>query len=718
MKFKLLLVFSFLFLINSFATEPFKPTYTATPPKIDGILDDAVWKNSLSVTGFKTFIPDFGKDLSEDTRVYLAYDKENIYFAFKCYDREPDKIKASLTSRDNIRPEDWVCINLDSFNDQQGLYCFYVNPLGVQADAKFTGNYEDEGIDLVWYSAGKIDPDGYTVEIQIPLKSIRYADTNPVQMAVFLERKISRRAEQGSIPHLDPDKGYAFMTQLQPMYYYDVEHYSLFEVLPALTFGQKYKHSAGKLKVNEVNRDASLTLKYGLTSDLILDGTYNPDFSQVEADAGQVDINLRYGLFYAEKRPFFLEGRENFWVAGTGITELDPVGYIVHTRTINNPITGVKLSGKLDKNNVLAAIYAVDEKIDVNPGESRYSHFPIVRYKHTFSDESFLGAILSSREDKNIYNRVAGFDGFIRLTKSSLVEFNGLYSNSKSPVSDVTNGYSYGIKYGLDTRDYELQFTVKDVAENFQADMGYITRTGVQTFSGLYKPKFYPGSKLISRLDCELFSAQTKDKIFNKWETFNHISALAYLFGNIQFKVKYSYSNEIFLDKKYKTGGVHILFGGWFTNNFNFSVLYRNVNSIYYSNNPFQGKSNKLTLGVVYKPTEKIQGSVDFIYNDLYKTEGDIKVYDYPITRFKLTYMANKYLFFRAIAEYNDYRKQMTTDFLASFTYIPGTVIHVGYGSRYEKAEWADDRNEYITSTKFLELQRGFFCKASYLWRL
>jgi hypothetical protein len=148
---------------------------TNTPPKIDGYLDDPVWQDAPTITGLKTWMSDFGHDMAEKTIVYMAYDRENLYFAFRCYDRTPDKIKAAISSRDAIRPDDWVCINLDSFNDQQALYAFYINPLGIQSDSTYAGGKEDQSTDLVWYSAGRIDEEGYIVEVHIPLKSIRFA---------------------------------------------------------------------------------------------------------------------------------------------------------------------------------------------------------------------------------------------------------------------------------------------------------------------------------------------------------------------------------------------------------------------------------------------------------------------------------------------------------------------------------------------------------------
>lgn len=657
----------------------------------------------------------------------MCYDKENIYFAYICYDSEPDKIKASVTNRDNIRPDDWICLNLDTFNDQQGLYAFYVNPFGIQADSKATSNNEDLGMDFVWYSAGKIDADGYSVEIQIPLKSIRYASTNPVEMAVFFERRIARRSEQGSYPALKADQGYAFMTQLMPMFYYDVEHYTLFEINPAITFNQQYAAENGKFGVRDIKREFGFNMKYGITSDLILDGTYNPDYSQIESDAGQVDINLRYGLFYAEKRPFFLEGRENFVFGGTGTTEVDPVISLFHTRTIVDPLVGLKMTGKISSNGTLAALYAMDEKISNGIDNGKYAHFPIVRFKYALSDDSYVGALIAAREEtveltspvsnqSSAFNRLAGLDGQIRITKSSVIDFGAVFSLSKNPFEDnKLNGHNLSLGFVNGTRDLDYTVSIKRVSDNFRADMGYVTRTGILTGAVLVRPKLYPESEFFRRMDFELFSAQTKDEIFNMWETFNHASLLIYLPGSFQFKVKYSNSTEIYLGERFNTGGYHVNFTGWFGKSLNFGILYRRINSIYYSNDPFQGKSNRITASMVYLPSDKLNAQIDYIFSDLVRDSDASTIYNYPIVRTKLTYQMNQYLFFRGILEYNDYRERLFADFLASFTYIPGTVIHLGYGSMFERTEW--DGANYRYADNFLETKRGLFFKASYLWR-
>ena len=202
------------------ALEPVKPLLASIPPVIDGNLDDPVWKEAPSVTGFKTFTPDYGKDMEDSTRVFMAYDEDFLYFAFRCNDSRPDLIKTSVSSRDSIRADDWICINLDTFGDHQGLYAFYVNPLGIQMDSRFAAGQEDPDVDVVWYSSGRVDEGGYSVEVKIPLRSIRFRTSDPVQMGVIFERKISRRAEQGTFPPLSPESGIqAFLMQMMPLHY-------------------------------------------------------------------------------------------------------------------------------------------------------------------------------------------------------------------------------------------------------------------------------------------------------------------------------------------------------------------------------------------------------------------------------------------------------------------------------------------------------------------
>lgn len=690
------------------ANDALTPLRVNTPPVIDGKLDDLAWQQAPSVTGFKTFVPDFGLEMPDQTVVYYAYDHENLYFAFRCFDREPHKIKTSVTKRDNIRPDDWICINLDSFNDQQALYGFYVNPAGIQEDTRFANGSEDAGIDLIWHSAGAIDSAGYTIEVQIPFKSIRFANRAQVEMGVVFERRVSRRAEQGTFPPLKPERGMFFLTQMHPMVIHDVKNYRLFELLPGVTHSQRSSRADGRLVSEGDENEFSVTTKYGLTSELILDGTYNPDFSQVEADAGQVDRNLRFALFYPEKRPFFLEGDENYNFAGGNGN--DPLLEVAHTRTIVNPIAGIKLSGKIGKKNFLALIDALD---DLPAGsEGKHAHASLLRYKRALRGDSFIGAFYTGREEKNGHNRVAGPDGQMRINESSILGYHLFLSQYKAGAAlPVQDGHALGLDYLYNTRNLDVNLGVQDLSDDFTTVSGFLTRTGISRARATVTPKFYPKSGFIRRIDVSLTSAQVKDKPSDLFETDNIFTLRFIPRRNANIAINANYSTEVFAGKRFQTSGWTLGASSQLTKQVFLRLAYGGGKGIYYEA-ATQAKRSDALMNLIYQPSDKLNANLTLTYADLFDESSSRQIFDGAISRLRLTYQVNRYLFFRGIVENNTLRRRLLTDFLASFTYIPGTVLHLGYGSLYEKDLESNPRDRY------LETQRGFFSKASYLWRL
>jgi hypothetical protein len=701
-----------------FPHTPLQPLRIETPPVIDGNLEDAIWETAPSVTGFKTFHPDFGLDMPERTIVYMAYDRENLYFAFKCFDSQPDTIKASIARRDTIRPDDWICINLDSFNDQQSLYALYINPLGIQTDSRYAGGREDFSQDFVFYSAGQIDKEGYVVEVQIPFKSIRFANKQTVEMGVIFERRINRESKHGTYPAMSPGKGMFFLTQMKPMVMHDIRHYTLFELLPAVTLNQRQYAEEGDLRITDRFSDLSLTTKYGLTSKLILDATYNPDFSQVESDAGQVDVNLRYDLYFPEKRPFFLEGKENFNFGAS--SRYDPLRDVVYTRNIIDPLTGIKLTGKIGAKNTLAALFSLDESPsylgDVDT-TGKYALFSILRYKRALSEDSYLGAIFTSRDLKNHSNRLVGPDGQIRLSPSSILGFHLFFSqNNDSAESESFNGHALSLDYLYATRKLDINLGIREISKDFDTETGYLTRTGLGMVSASVTPKFYPNSKILQRIDPMIYTSQLKDQFSNIWETYNALFLTFFLPRSTRISLDANYSTEVYLGERFDTSGWNARVSSQFTKQFTLRLNYWLGKSIYYSTDPYQGIVKWASGQLTFQPSEKINLDVNITYSDFFRDSDSQKIYDYTILRTRLTYQMNKYLTFRGVVEYNDYNKTLLTDFLVSFLYIPGTVIHLGYGSLYEKIRWVE--GEYRKSDRFEEMERGLFFKVSYLWRL
>jgi len=695
---------------------PLVPIRAAVPPVIDGDLSDAVWQQAPSVTNFKTWYPDFGKDMPDQTVAYYAYDAENIYFAFRAFDREPGRIKASMAARDTIVAEDWICINLDSFGDQQALYGLYVNPLGIQGDSRYAAGREDYGVDIVWFSAGRIDGQGYTVEVRIPFKSLRYGGSNPVRMSLIFERRIAHRSEQGTWPELDPKIGPNFLVQNTPIEFADIRHYTLLEVLPDATYSRHLTRPGESLEQTSGGGDLGVTAKYGVTAQLTLDGAVNPDFSQVESDAGQIDINRRYALFFPEKRPFFLEGRELFNLAGTGYS---PLQYVVHTRTIENPAGGAKLTGKVSRSDNVSAIYAVDELADDEAAEGgpAYAQVAIARYKRSLKDDSYAGGFYTGREIGDAYNRVAGGDASIRVTRSGSIGMFAFGSSTREAgAAESTSGHAVLGNYSADSRNLGLYVGAQDISEGFETWTGYLTRAGLFQGTVVVTPRLYPGSRIVRRVEPSLTTDHLRDSASGLWEHFNEAAVAIRLPRSGSVSAGYHWSSEVFNAESFPTDGMRLSASAQLTNQVTVSASVTHGRAIYYSADPFGGTASGASLVIRYQPYEQWQFEGRATYSGFSRESDGERIYDYAIYRGKATFQVNRYLFFRGIGEYNAYRKQLLTDFLASFTYIPGTVLHAGYGSLYEKTRWDDGR--YVPGTDFLETRRGFFFKASYLWRL
>ncbi len=695
------------------AQDALKPVTIDSPPVIDGVLDEEVWQNAPMITGFKTYKPDYEMDMGFDTKVYMANDEDNLYFAFVAYD-EPKKLKTSIAARDKIREDDWIVVYLDTFNDQQTLYSFYVNPSGIQMDGKLAAGRDDFGIDMIWYSAGKITEEGYVVEIKIPFKSIRYRNDDPVVMGVIYGRKISRFSMEGTYPPLDPAKGANLLIQMQQIQYSDVKKFTLLEILPGVTYTNRASHREGEFKTDIDKAELSLTAKYGITSDLILDATINPDFSQVESDVGQIDINQRFAIFYPERRPFFLEGNETFNFAETG--RRDAVRSVVNTRTIVNPLTAAKLTGKIGIRNTIASIYALDEVPPDKVGNgAKNAQVGVFRYKRSFKDDSYLGAVYTSRELNGHFNRVAGLDGQIRLSKSSILSANYLRSYDRdSAEAEVTKDYSAKIGYMRRTRKITYGASFTDISD-FKTDVGFVTRTETQRVNIFVSPKIYFERKLLKRIDPILSVTYMYDNPSALYE-YSYWGNLRFtLIRNSSLSFSYNVKNEIFLDQKFNRNNFRSSISSQITKRVFFNVSYGQGNKIFYSSVPYQGYGSDASFFLNLQVSDNFNSEWRYTYSDFFRTSTEAKNYNFSIIRSKNTYQFNQYLFFRLIMEYNSFREELTSDFLASFTYIPGTVVHIGFGNLYKNTRW--ENQEYVPGNNLMQIQRGFFFKASYLFR-
>jgi hypothetical protein len=689
-----------------------------TPPVIDGVLDDPAWASALKYDGFKTFKPDYGKDASQRTEAYVTYDPKNFYFAFRCYDSEPSKVKAAISKRDAIFQDDLVFIVLDTFNDAQSGFSFMINPLGIQGDGMIDVNGNlDTSFDAVWYSQGRIDEQGWSVEARVPLESLRFPGREVQTWRIMLVRFFTRTSEQVTFPPLDPNYG-SLMGQAQRFQVSGLKAKRVMELLPAATTHVGYERVGPDMARTErtpLKEVPSLTAKFGLTSDLTVDGTYNPDFSQVEADAGQIDFNQRYSLYYEEKRPFFFEGNDLWKFAGN--VEEGPLQAIVYTRTIINPDFGFRLTGKVSPRDTVAAIYAqdnlADDPVDVHPD------FAIARYKHALKDDAYLGAFYTSRMAGSSYNQVGGFDGRFRLSQTQVASFHLFGSLTKAPgAQSADTDHALGLDYNFSNRRWVVDLGYQDISEGFQVDSGFVLRTGLRRLSGFTMCNIYPKSKFFQKIEPFYWGYQLYDTIYDMWESFNLVTLRFRLPRNTMVRFDGLLGSEVYAGHRFDQSGFGLQFESQLAKSLYVQGRVRRTDKTYYDpDDPYQGYGVSVSGALAYQPVTQLDFVLSLSYVDFYRSLDRSKVYNYLILRSRNTFQLNRYLFVRGIVEYNDFYKRMTLDGLVSFTYIPGTVVYLGYGSAFEKQEWDTGLNGFAPSSRLHEMERGFFFKVSYLYR-
>ncbi|MBA3634530.1 MAG: carbohydrate binding family 9 domain-containing protein [Acidobacteria bacterium] len=523
--------------------NPVKITKISTLPVIDGKLDDEIWKTA---TVFKDFIqtgPGDNVEPSKPTEAYLAYDEKNLYIAFKCWD-ERDKIRATLAKRDEVLGEDNVRVWLDTYNDQRRAYVLGFNPLGIQQDGIFTeGQGPDFSVDIVMESKGVIEDWGWSVEVKIPFKSLRYSAGKGKFWGFNVARNIDRLNDEFDSWMPDDRNISGFLIKHGKIGGLDeIKTERTLEITPSVTISESGRRLAvypntfdsDRFVNQSIKQDIGVTLKYTITPNITLDAAYNPDFAEIEADAPVVTANQRFPIFFQEKRPFFLEGSEIF---GSPLQ-------VFYSRTIVDPDLAAKLTGKIGKTSFgfLAASdnapgnYDEDERNNPNlrPRISEFldknALFGVLRLKRDFGKENNVGFFGTYRSFPEQHNILGGFDGRFKLNPNTTSQFQVVGTNSRRCFFDATFeptlnpfqarrnreicdnnqyrnyrtgngfGYTWNLDYTEKNRGFYLETSGR--TRDYRADAGFTRRTNTNSIflAGRLSTEPKPKSKII-RID-------------------------------------------------------------------------------------------------------------------------------------------------------------------------------------------------------------------------
>ncbi len=692
-----------------------------TPPAVDGFMSPNEWSKAARFEIASQIEPQAGAVGTERTVAFLMYDRENLYVAFRAYDSNPSAIRAPVSKRDSVSGgDDFVAIWLDTFDDRRRAYAFRFNPLGIQEDGTFSEGDRSLSWDGIYESKGTVDAEGYTVEAKIPFKTLRFTINETKSWGLHLFRSIPRKQEDVSWMPISRDNSNIFSQMGRLTGLDEVYAGRTLELIPTVTLSNTATREAdptvpGGARLNGVNRlDPGLTAIFQLTPNLTLSATVNPDFSQIEADAPQVTVNQRFPLFFAEKRPFFLEGSEIF----RPFYSSAPL--VIDTRQIVDPNWGIKLTGKIGKNG-LGFLAASDRApgLRVSPTNVNFRKdalFTIGRYSRDLFKGSTVGLSLTDRRFGNSSNTVGTFDGRIRIDDRQSFSYQLSYSKTTEPDTTRRSGGGAYFAYNFNDKNWDVVVTDSHYARNFRAQTGFFRRTGydrIYTVVGRsFRPKgkswwvkarpfvvalafwderrnldesfFDPGIDLTFAKSITIYTYfSTRTDHFGGRALPSRSFNLRWSFGSFQ-KISARGSFEIGTDANFDPNRVEV------------------------------GKLSDYDLSVNLKPFAKLNS--EFVwFKSLLKSRIDGGVlFDQSIYRNRTTYQFDRFNALRSILDYDSFSRRFGASVLYSYTPRPNTAVYVGYGDALLNG--IDPLNGNQRSGLIRE-SRTFFAKFSYNYR-
>jgi hypothetical protein len=697
--------------------------------KVDGILNEAIWDDALLLEIGYEVRPSENVPAPVKTEFLMAYDDARLYCAYKAYDPHPSAIRARLCDRDHLWDDDWVALVLDTFNDQRRNFLLVCNPLGVQADNIETTSGEGAEWDPIWESAGRITDWGYVVELAVPFSSLRFQRSEEDQVwGIDAIRSYPRtvRHHLGLFPRDRNNNCYLCQAD-KIVGFAGVRPGKNIEIDP--TFSTVHTQSRKALDEDfgdtESSYDPGLSAHWGFTPNLTLSATANPDFSQVEADAPQLDVNTQFALSYEEKRPFFLEAADYFH------SRLS----VVYTRTLRDPNWGVKVTGK--EGPAAIGLFVVEDDVTniIFPGSQGSNGTSLdtksiasaARYRHDLGSSSTLGFFLTDREADDYHNRLAGIDGELRFTRTDLIRVQGLASQTAYPATVADEfgqpegdfeGYAYDLNYLHATRGLDWYVVHRKIEPEFRADLGFMPQVGNRYSEAGWGYTWHnDGDNWWNMLnfgaDYE-YEDETDGDLLHK--------GVAYWFD-------YAGLSESWLDlwgfygkRKYKGqefdgGWVVFEAGFWPTGRFFCYLAGSAGDAIDYLN---ERDADHITLNpaMEYNCGRHLHFEISHTYEKLDVAGG--RLYYANAGRVKAVYQFNLRSFFRAIVQFKDTRRdtslyiepeepkeqEVETQFLFSYKVNPQTVLFLGYSDLH----LGDDEFRLTQSNRTL------FAKIGYAW--
>ncbi len=736
----------------------FDPTLNVIPINgsisVDGRLDDSGWRDAVRASGFAEVSPGDQTKPPVESAALITYDASNLYVALIAWD-DPSNIRVSLRDRDNIFRDDYFGLLFDTYGDFAWAYELFVNPVGIQGDLRIESDgSEDISFDVVFESRGMVTDSGYQVELAIPFSSLRFPDQPEQVWRINFwrdhQRDARRRYAWAAQDRNDPCWicQWGTMTGIK-----DVKPSTNIDILPNIIAYQSGSRSEPLDKLDNSDPDAELSLnvRYGLSSNSSVELTVNPDFSQVESDAAQIDVNSTYGLYYSERRPFFQEGSDLF---RTTINA-------VYTRSINDPQLATKFTGQFGRTSV-AYLLARDEHTPlVIPLDERSvqrvldkSISNIVRVRQTFGRNSSVGMTFTDRRvddfsldgDKHSggSGTVYGVDGRVRFAQNYRLEWQVLGSYVTEPnapdLIDTTeadgigqvyidddghtvaldgeslSGFAARARLRRDTRYVSLSADYHDFSPTFRTDNGFTTRNAYRQGNVNGSVSFQPNRQWLLEWQMEFnagrvweYSGHFRDEWFCPQVQFDFRSQTQIVLDMVFSRERYRgvliegiRRTEIEIASRPSemiSGGFWIEFG---------RSIYRTV--------PVLADGVELVGHATFKPLQRLIISPVVSYAKMTSREDGSTYFEGHIWRTRFDYQFTRRLFARLVMQYDNFDDYFSVEPLLTYRVNPFTVFYLGSSNGYEYY----DRNDYagLSDSQWILSERHFFAKFQYLFRI
>ncbi len=717
---------------------------------IDGELDDPGWAGAAEAANFCENSPGDNTRPAVQTRVLLTYDAHHLYLAFLAED-DSALVRAGLRDRDAIWQDDYVGIILDTYGDQAWAYEFFINPLGMQGDLRMTATAgEDMGFDLVWASEGRLTATGFQVEVAIPFASLLFPEgEEQVWRATFWRDRKRDFRERSTWAAFDRDDA-CWLCQFGTLRgIRAVEPGGGLSVLPSMI-----AHQGSGLtdpgdpdspwRAGDIRADFGLGLAYVFGPNLAVEGTLNPDFSQVESDAAQIDVNTPFALFYEERRPFFQRGSNlfNSWINA------------IYTRSINDPYVAAKLTARRGPYELLLLsaqdeqspfILPFEESSRILLGGESLSN--VLRLRRSFASGSFIGALLTDRRHGVAFDKhgigvptdggagtVGGLDGSLRFAGNWTLELQALASHTVEPEDSLLtasfteanlrfdggrysaafdgerfSGHALYASVERDGRRWNFETDLRQTSPAFRAENGFISTNNRREIHAWTGWNFRPASRWVESVLPQVSAGGVwnfRSKQKDEW--------LVPMLDLSLIKQTGVHIEQLWSAENYR--GVQ--FDGIRRTSVNFSCNPANAaqfgadahwaHTIRRTSEPFLGRQLSLGGWATLRLGQRTVVSPSLEWVRMEHPDTGEQVFRGYVARTRLSVQLTRELFLRTIVQYDDFDGVYDIEPLLSYKVNPFTVLYLGSTHRYV---------DYGEPHDYEQTARQFFLKAQVLFQ-